>query len=226
MLYAMAGSLLLGAGLAIWLYTDYDSASFWHLCIYIISAGAVMMAANFLCTFVTLPFMSYDESLLEYQLLSHITVFWIGLCYFISRESIKDHIYRKSHLTENQYDDITEGFLGHLWFQNVYNKYSLGWIYYFNVLFTLTLFALFLVTVFVLVYVKLTTVMLILSVIVTVFHIILLIFTTVTGRKEKKTYYKTGSERLLTKIPYFHEVMSTVIIVMFLTNMIKLYSAI
>lgn len=224
-IYSMFGSFVLGGGLTLYVAVDYDKEVFWRLNVYPIAIGALILFANIFCACNKTLGIEFDEKLLSFQLCCYLSVLWLLLIYFISREAITDHIASNTHLNENQLDKRKTGFFNFLWYRKIHKEFGIGWIYYFNAFFTIILFLFLIGTSFLAFLKSISNVVILLGLIASLLSIILGIFVLVTAAKNKKSYHKTRRRHLLANIPYFYEIASIAVVLLFAWLQIRQFIA-
>ena len=224
-IYSICGSFVLGGGLTLCVAVDYDKEVFWRLCVYPIVIGALIVVCNIVCACNKELCSALNENLLTLQLTCYLSVFYFLLSYFIGRESITDYISAKTHLNEDQIDKRKNGFLNYLWYQKIHKEFDIGWIYYFNAFFTIILLLFLIGTSFLAFLKSISNVVILLGLIASLLSIILGTFVLVTAAKNKKSYHKTRRRHLLANIPYFYEIASIAVVLLFTWLQIKYFIA-
>jgi hypothetical protein len=173
------------------------------------------MLVSIFCIYNNRISQQLDGDYLVFQLTCFLCVFWFSVSYSIAREAITDHVSKKSKLTVNQIDDRQEGFFNRLWYQEIHQEYGIGWIYYYNVIYTTALFLLLIGTIALFFHRFIANIVMPLCWIVAAGLIGLEIFVLVCGKKYKKNYFGTQRRGLLGKVPYFYEFASFATILLF-----------
>jgi ABC-type nickel/cobalt efflux system permease component RcnA len=122
-------------------------------------------------------------------------------------------------------DKKKKGFLNYLWYRKIHKEYGIGWLYYFNAIFTMSIFLSLSGTIVLVLHKSTPKIVMPLPILTAAGTMILELFVLVNTVKNKKKYFRTNKKSFLRKIPYFYEIGSIASVVLFTWLQIKAYLA-
>ena len=139
MAYAILGSMVFGAGMAIWVYFSYHKDFFLLIGVYPIAIGAAVTVVNGFLASAKLPWLTFDPVLLRYQLCCYISALGFAAIYATARDTMTDYICARTKLTEKQFDRRKDNFINYMWYRKIHKERGIGRLYYFNAIHTVLL---------------------------------------------------------------------------------------